>query len=192
MLLQFKSDLIICAFVTFGLSSSCLAQSPQPAPLPEQHAPERPATSTDGTTPLSPPVPGSITGTVVDQSGAVVTGARIKLTSDDQSLNQEVQSGTNGEFSFANIAPGGFHLAISSPGFAPQTSSGTLHSGEMFLVPQIALAVAANVSEVNVGLSRVEVAEEQIKVEETQRVLGIVPNFYVTYTPNAAPLTPKQ
>ncbi len=192
MSLQFKSALLICVLVTFGLSSSCLAQSPQPAPAPEQHAPERPATSTDGTPPASPPVPGTISGTVVDQSGAIVTGAHIKLTGDDPSLNQEVQSGTNGEFSFANVAPGGFHLAISSPGFAPQTSSGTLHSGEMFLVPQIALAVAANVSEVNVGLSRVEVAEEQIKVEETQRVLGIVPNFYVTYTPNAAPLTPKQ
>jgi hypothetical protein len=62
----------------------------------------------------------------------------------------------------------------------------------MFLVPQIALTVAANLSEVEVGLSRIDVAEEQIKVEETQRVLGIVPNFYVTYTPNAVPLTPRQ
>jgi hypothetical protein len=129
---------------------------------------------------------------VVDQSGAVVAGAHVKLTGDDQSLNQEIVSGTNGEFSFANITPGGFHLTVSSPGFAPQTSSGTLHTGEMFLVPQIALTVAANLSEVDVGLSRIDVAEEQIKVEETQRVLGIVPNFYVTYTPNAVPLTPRQ
>jgi carboxypeptidase family protein len=164
-----------------------LAQSPPPAP-----GPQRPATSTDGMPALNPSPPGNISGTVVDQSGAVVTGAHIKLTGDNQSLNQEVLSGTNGEFSFANIAPGGFHLAISSPGFAPQTSSGTLHSGEMFLVPQIALTVAANLSEVEVGLSRIDVAEEQIKVEETQRVLGIVPNFYVSYVPNAAPLTPKQ
>jgi len=192
MSLQFKSAFIICGFITFGLSSSCLAQSPQPAPVSEQHAPERPTTSTDGTPPLSPPLPGNISGTVVDQSGAIVTGAHIKLTGDNQSPSQEVLSGTNGEFSFANVAPGGFHLAISSPGFAPQTSSGTLHSGEMFLVPQIALTVAANLSEVNVGLSRIEVAEEQIKVEETQRVLGIVPNFYVTYTPNAAPLSSTQ
>jgi hypothetical protein len=36
------------------------------------------------------------------------------------------------------------------------------------------------------------VAEEQIKVEEKQRVLGIVPNFYVSYIPNAVPLTSKQ
>jgi hypothetical protein len=36
------------------------------------------------------------------------------------------------------------------------------------------------------------VAEEQIKDEEKQRVLGVVPNFYVTYTSGAVPLTPKQ
>ena len=35
-------------------------------------------------------------------------------------------------------------------------------------------------------------AQEQIKEQEKQRVLGIFPNFYVSYVPNAAPLTSKQ
>jgi hypothetical protein len=60
------------------------------------------------------------------------------------------------------------------------------------LVPKIALEVATNVTEVKVGLSQTEVAEEQIKVEETQRVLGAIPNFYVSYDPHAVPLTSKQ
>ena len=67
-----------------------------------------------------------------------------------------------------------------------------LHSGEIYIVPQIALAVATNITEVQVGLTQTEVAEEQIKVEEKQRVLGVIPNFYVSYVPNAAPLTSKQ
>jgi len=37
-----------------------------------------------------------------------------------------------------------------------------------------------------------EVAEKQIKEQEKQRVLGVVPNFYVSYVPDAVPLTPKQ
>ena len=37
-----------------------------------------------------------------------------------------------------------------------------------------------------------EVAEGQIKEEEKQRVLGFVPNFYVSYVPDAAPLNSKQ
>jgi hypothetical protein len=192
MSLPFKSAFIVLAFATLGWRPSCLAQSPQSAPPPERNGAERSVTSPDGRPSPGSPLPGSISGTIVDQSGAIVTGAHVKLTGDDQSLNQEVQSGTNGEFSFANIAPGGFRLTVSSPGFGSQTSSGTLHSGEVFLVPQIALTVAASLSEVDVGLSRIEVAEEQIKVEETQRVLGIVPNFYVSYVPNAAPLSSRQ
>src|SRR5207249_1182939 len=38
----------------------------------------------------------------------------------------------------------------------------------------------------------IEVAEEQIKEQEKQRALGFIPNFYVSYVPNAAPLAPKQ
>ena len=36
-----------------------------------------------------------------------------------------------------------------------------------------------------------EIAIEQVRIEEKQRVLGIFPNFYVTYDHNAAPLTKK-
>ena len=116
----------------------------------------------------------------------------MRLTREDQSLNQEALSGDDGQFSFANIAPGPFQLTVTSAGFAPQTSSGILRSGEIYIVPQIALAVAAAMTEVQVGLSPTEVAEEQIKAEEKQRVLGVIPNFYVSYVPNAIPLTSKQ
>jgi len=54
------------------------------------------------------------------------------------------------------------------------------------------LAVATVVTEVEVELTQVEVAELQIKEQEKQRVLGFIPNFYVTYIHDAAPLTPKQ
>ncbi|MFI5102047.1 MAG: carboxypeptidase-like regulatory domain-containing protein [Terriglobales bacterium] len=136
---------------------------------------------------------GNISGTVVDQSGAVVAGARVRLTGtgEDQSPNQEVLSGTDGQFSFASVAPGPFQLTITSAGFATQAFSGTLHSGEIDTVP-IALGVAEALTEVQVGLSQTEVAEEQIEVEEKQRVLGVLPNFYVSYVPNAASLSSTQ
>jgi len=160
--------LIVLVFLTSGWASNCLAQSPEP------------------------PSPGSINGTVVDQSGAVLAGARITLTSQNQTAKQEVLSGDNGQFSFANVVPGPFQLSISADGFAAQTSSGTLLPGEIHTVPQIALAVAANVTDVQVSLTPVEVAEAQLKDEEKQRVLGVIPNFYVTYDPHPLPLTPKE
>ena len=139
-----------------------------------------------------PRLSGSISGTVVDQTGAVIAGARVTLSRDDQSQNQEVLSGDDGQFFFANIAPGPFQLTITSAGFAAQTSSGILRSGENCIVPQVALAVATATSEVRVVLSRTEEAEAEIKEQEQQRVLGLIPNFYVSYVHNAAPLTPKQ
>jgi hypothetical protein len=59
-------------------------------------------------------------------------------------------------------------------------------------VPQVVLAVATQVTQVIVGLTQVELAEVQIKDQEKQRVLGIIPSFYVSYISNAAALTSKQ
>ena len=174
MVLQLRSGLIVFfAFVTLGWTSFSLGQTPQQTPVPDR-------------------LPGSISGTVVDQSGAVVTGARVKLTREDQSLNQEVVSGTDGQFSFPNIAPGPFQLIVTAEGFATQTFSGILGSGDNYIVPQTALVIAGDSAEVRVELSQTEVAEEEIKVEEKQRVLRVIPNFYVSYIPNAVPLTSKQ
>jgi hypothetical protein len=140
------------------------------------------------------PASGSISGTIADPSGAVVAGARVALTrsSEGQSPNQEILTGDDGQFSFVNLAPGAFRLTVTAVGFATQTSSGVLRPGEIMTVPPIALPVAANTTDVQVNLSPVEVAEEQIKDEEKQRVIGIIPNFYVSYDPNPVSLTSKQ
>jgi hypothetical protein len=171
MAFQFKSARILLAFAALSWTSLCFGQLSQSTP---------------------DPTPGSVSGTIVDQSGAVVAGAQVTLTREGQSPNQQALSGDNGQFSFANVAPGAFQLTITSPGFATQTSSGILAPGEAHLVPQIALAVAANVTDVQVALSRIQVAEAQVKDEERQRVLGVIPNFYVTYDPHPLALTSKQ
>ena len=142
--------------------------------------------------PADSPAPGSIHGTIVDPNGTAVAGARVKLTQQDQSPGQEAQAGDDGQYSFANVAPGPFQLSISAEGFATKSSSGVLHSGENVTVPQITLALATEITEVRVELSPIELAQEQIKDEEKQRVLGFIPNFYVTYVPNAAPLNTRQ
>ena len=116
----------------------------------------------------------------------------MRLARADQSLDQETLSGDDGQFSFANVAPGSFRLTITSEGFATQAFDGNLHSGESYVVPRIVLTIATAVTEIRVVPSQFEIAEEQIKEQEKQRPLGIIPNFYVSYVANAAPLTPKQ
>ena len=138
-----------------------------------------------------PQLSGRISGRVVDLTGAAAAGAAVTLTRADQSLDQEMLSGDDGQFSFANVAPGPFRLTITLAGFATQEFLGNLRSGESYVVPQIVLAIAAEATEIRVVPSPIEVAKEQVKDQEKQRVLGFIPNFYVTYVPHAAPLTPK-
>ncbi len=136
---------------------------------------------------------GSISGKIVDQSGADVAGAVVKLSREGQPLNLEVISSADGLFAFSDLAPGPFHLTISSPGLALQELSGTLQSGQAHVTPLIRLVIPTQVTEVHVGVEPTpqELADVQIKEEEKQRVFGVIPNYYVTYEPNAAPITTK-
>jgi len=136
---------------------------------------------------------GTITGTIVDPRGTGVGGARVRLAHKGQSAaNQEVLSADDGRFSFANIAPGPFQLIFTVEGLTTQVFNGILHPGESYIAPQIRLALPTQSSEVRVTVPTAEVAEEEIKEQEKQRVLGVVPNFYVTYLTDPAPLTSKQ
>lgn len=134
---------------------------------------------------------GSISGTIVDKDGALVANVRVTYLQGSSST-KEVLSDKDGYFIFANLAPGPFQLIFSLTGFAPQEKSGTLQPGENYLIPQITLEVGATTTDVEVRLKPEEVAEEQIQVQEKQRILGAIPNFYVSYDPHPVPLTKKQ
>jgi hypothetical protein len=137
-------------------------------------------------------VPGTISGSVVSQDGKALTGVSVKLAMEGQLASQEALTSEDGQFAFKNVTPGSFQLTITSEGFSTQTSTGVLHSGENLALPQILLVLATTVTKVRVELSPIEIAQEQMNDEMKQRVLGVIPNFYVTYVPNAAPLTTKQ
>src|SRR5260370_35730326 len=47
-------------------------------------------------------------------------------------------------------------------------------------------------TEVEVAYTRRDVAEEEIREEERQRVLGAIPNFYVSYSRDPEPLSSRQ
>jgi len=180
--------LLLCSFAasaqstqTSGLQDEQNGASPSSrivAPAPATQSDRQPA--------------GSISGKIIDQSGSSIGGAQVKLTREDQSPAQEILTDNNGQFSFSNVAPGPFHLTISSEGLASQEISGTVQPGEPYVIPLAMLVVATQVTEVRVGLTREELADVQIREEVKQRVFGVIPNFFVTYDRNAVPLTAKQ
>lgn len=128
----------------------------------------------------------------MDPKGTPVVAARVTLARGDQSPAREVLTGEDGLFSIDGPAPGPFELTVTAQGFRTQTFSGTVHPGETCVVPQIILSLATTFTEVQVVLSPVEIAEEQLKEQEKQRILGVIPNFYISYIPDAAPLNARQ
>ncbi|HUO17948.1 MAG TPA: carboxypeptidase-like regulatory domain-containing protein [Verrucomicrobiae bacterium] len=140
----------------------------------------------------SAPVPqatGSIHGSVVDQDGAVIANATVVLA--EGTATSQSSTAADGTFDFANLPPGSFEVTISASGFATQKQSGELQAGQQYIVLPVQMVVAANV-QVNVTETQQEIAEEEVHQEEQQRILGVFPNFYVTYVPDAAPLDRKQ
>jgi hypothetical protein len=132
----------------------------------------------------------SIHGTVKDRDGAVYQGVEISLNGPASPIS--TQTDANGRFLFENLPAGLFKLTVSAQGFATQTVSVQLHASESLEVPSITLLVSTATTDVQVNASQQEVAQAQLKDEEQQRVFGAIPNFYVVYASDPAPLTPQQ
>lgn len=135
---------------------------------------------------------GAISGTIVDPSGASIARAQVRLSLDGRAPDREMQSADSGEFSFPDVAAGPYRLSFSAAGFASKTIAGELRAGETLNLPQTALAIDTLATEVNVTQTQAEIAEAQIKVEEQQRLIGVLPNFFAAYDRDAAPLNAKQ
>src|SRR5262249_3158964 len=136
---------------------------------------------------------GIIIGTAVDTNGDPVPNATVELINPESGERRTMTTTENGSFELHDLQPEQpYEITITAPGFADwKSSSMTLAPGEFKIVTGIQLQIRTEVTEVDVRYDPVQVAIEQLKAEEHQRVLGFVPNFYVSYEKNPAPLTAK-
>lgn len=156
-----------------------------------QDATSAPSAASPAAQAATPQTDATITGRIVDPTGVGVAGATIKLTGTDPATSQQVTTDNDGRFTFAHSQPGLIHLTIKSDGFAVQQFDGNLQAGQTLDVPQITLVLATVNTEVKVVPPQV-IAEQQIKEEEKQKALGFIPNYYVSYVPDAVALSPRQ
>ena len=133
---------------------------------------------------------GSVSGAVTDETGTPVA-ATIRLTAEG-GWETDIATDADGRFGAGNIPAGRFRVTVTAPGFAAQAIEGVVSAGERFDVPTIRLRIVVDAVSVDVKPSVVEVAEQQIQEQVQQRVLGVVPNFYVSFISDAAPLNTAQ
>ena len=61
---------------------------------------------------------GSITGTVLDATGAVIPGAQVTLLNTDQGISLETKSASAGEYTFSPVRVGHYSITVVAAGFS--------------------------------------------------------------------------
>src|ERR1035441_6807634 len=64
---------------------------------------------------------GSINGTVTDQTGAALAGAVVKATDTGTGVALTTVTTTEGQYSFQDLPPGTYQVAVTASGFTPVT-----------------------------------------------------------------------
>jgi len=132
---------------------------------------------------------GRILGTVVDISDDPVPDAAVVLQGPAGNRLAAVTK-EDGSFAFPNVTPGIVYLVtVTAEGFAEWSSSVTVEPGQEKLLTDIKLRILAVQRAVTVSYSEKEVAAQEFKAEEQQRMFHFIPNTYVTYEPHPEPLT---
>ncbi len=134
---------------------------------------------------------GSIRGTVTDVGDDPVSDAAVVLHGPAGERLAAVTK-DDGSFTFPNVTPGiVYQIIVTAEGFEEWSEPITVEPGQVKTLADIKLRILTVQRAVTVTYSSKEVAAQQLKAEEQQRVLGFIPNIFVTYEPHPEPLTAK-
>jgi Carboxypeptidase regulatory-like domain/TonB dependent receptor/TonB-dependent Receptor Plug Domain len=111
----------------------------------------------------------TLSGTVMDSSGAVIPNAQVAITDVGTGVTRNVTSGSAGFYTAPNLLPATYEVRVTAPGFSTQVQKGiTLTVGA-----QQALDIKMQVGQVS---QTVEVTTEAPTVELTSSTLSAVVN----------------
>jgi hypothetical protein len=101
-------------------------------------------------------VSGSISGTVLDSSGAAVPGAKVVLTDQASQVTRETVTNNSGYFTFAAIIPGTYTVSVEMKNFKIWKQDGVvIHTGDVRTLADINLQLGGAAETVEVNASAV-------------------------------------
>jgi hypothetical protein len=168
----------IAALLVCVCARLCVAQAPAPTTA-DTDLPDSPTAASNA----------SLSGVVTDQEGGLLPGAHIEVTAGGRTTTRLADS--SGAFHVYGLAAGPYNVRAVAGGFEAATEHGDLAPAEQKSLEPLALPATVATS-VSVIASSRDVATAQLAAEEKQRVLGVIPNFYVVYFKNPAPLSSEQ
>ena len=120
---------------------------------------------------------GTLTGTITDTNGAVIQGAAITLTENQTGSSYDSKSGSEGFFTFPELPPGTYTLAISAPGFQSYSQNGisVLVGGTATVNAQLMVGSAQATVTVTSDASHLESESSDVGFTMSPQVLESLP-----------------
>jgi hypothetical protein len=101
---------------------------------------------------------GTLNGTVLDQSGAVLPGADVVLKSEDSGAIRRTQSNKDGFFSIVGIPAGSYTVSVEAHGFARWEERGVVfHQGDVIKLRDVSVKLASAEQKVTVEATAAEI-----------------------------------
>jgi hypothetical protein len=69
---------------------------------------------------------GGISGTVADQTGAILPGAQVAAVESSTQFKTVVKCGADGAFSIPSLSPGTYAVSVTAKGFKTETKTGII------------------------------------------------------------------
>src|ERR1700761_7335739 len=103
----------------------------------------------------------SLSGNVVDTTGAVIPGATVSLTNTSSRDKRDVTSNSSGYFTFAGVIPGTYTVEITAPGFRGfRQDNVTVDPGDVRNLNNLSLIVGGTTDTVTVESAVNEIAPQ--------------------------------
>jgi hypothetical protein len=121
-------------------------------------------------------VGGKITGTVKDQTNAVIPGAAVVALNTATGVKQTTKTDEQGNYSFPVLAVGQYEIDVTADGFKPSKTQDLIININTALIADITLQLSAQDQNVTVSENgtRIETSDTQIgEVIESKQVTGI-------------------
>ena len=139
---------------------------------------------------------GSVSGTIVDQSGAGVPKAHVVITNRATGIQREADADENGHYAVTDLRPGDYDLKVTASGFKPLTQTSLTIAANTVANADARLEVGAMTEQVTVEASAVTLQTEKtdLHTELTSKAILDMPlnqyrNFQtlINLVPGATP-----
>jgi len=137
---------------------------------------------------------GTVTGTITDQSGAVVGDAQIRLTDTATGSSRNAATDNSGHYIFVNVDPGHYNLAATKSGFSTSKTSSEVKVGQTTTL-NLALQVGGTTTVVEVQASNTDLQTLNATIGNTVTgdalaslpTLGRDVSSFITLQPGVSP-----